>query len=46
MIQTPSFLRVVRTQIPLPEPLAVLHLAEEGAFPEGLIRPGPRLNIE
>ena len=41
-------LRVVRMQMPLPEPLAVLHLAEEGGLPEvpeGLMRP-LRLDIE
>ena len=32
------FLRVVRKQMPPTEPLAVFHLAEEGAFSEGLVQ--------
>ena len=38
LTQTLSFLRVVRKQMPPTEPLAVFHLAEEGAFSEGLVQ--------
>ena len=52
LIQTPSFLKVVRTPMPLPEVPVKIHLAEEGASPEvtdllptrARARPRPRIS--